>query len=49
MRIKKKYFWISACIILAAVLIVLCVGYFTGNQVTEYDGTLVNLEFPNLI
>lgn len=51
MTVKKKVFWIAALIIIAAVIIVLCVGYFIGRQPAEYDGTLVKLglEFPALL
>lgn len=51
MTVKKKFFWITAFIIISAVIIVLCVSYFTGGQASEFDGTLVDLNFeiPNLI
>jgi hypothetical protein len=50
MIFRKKVFWIAAFIVVAAIAIVLCVGYFTEGQATEFDGTLVyqNIEFPNL-
>lgn len=38
---KKKIFLITTFIIITAVVIVLCVGYFTKNPISEYDGTLV--------
>lgn len=41
MTIKKRYFWIAAFIIIAAVAIVFCVGRFNQGQATEFDGTLV--------
>jgi hypothetical protein len=51
MILKKRVFWIATFVILAAVIIVLGVSYFSGRQATEYDGTLVKsyLEFPSLI
>lgn len=42
MTIKKKIFLISALIIIAAIAIVLCVGYINGHK-SDYDGTLVQL------
>ena len=49
--VKRKFIWITAFIIVAAVIIVLCVSYFTGGKTSEFDGTLVNLnfEFPCLL
>lgn len=41
MSVKKKVFWIAALIIIAAVIVVFCVSIFTGNQASEFDGTLV--------
>lgn len=41
MSAKKKVFWIAALIIVAAIIIAVCVSYFTSNQGTEFDGTLV--------
>ncbi|MDD3173306.1 MAG: hypothetical protein PHF63_06550 [Herbinix sp.] len=51
MTVKKKVFWITTLIIITAIVIVLCVGYFIDGQPSEFDGTLVkfNLEFPRLI
>lgn len=50
MSIKKKLICITAIIIISAIIIVLCVGYFTGGESSEFDGTLVNnLEFPYLL
>ncbi|MDF2944826.1 MAG: hypothetical protein K0S01_3684 [Herbinix sp.] len=51
MTVKRRFIWITACIIIAAVIIVLCVSYYTGDKASEFDGTLVNLniEFPCLI
>jgi|GEM_PF-6664830 hypothetical protein len=40
MTVKKKVFWISTLIIIAAIAIVLCFGLI-NNHPTEYDGTLV--------
>ena len=49
MTVKKKVFWIATLIVLAAIVIVLCVSYFSEGQVSEFEGTLVELEliFPN--
>lgn len=51
MSVKKKVFWISAFIILAAIVIVICVNYIAQGQSSDFDGTLVrlNYEFPRLI
>jgi hypothetical protein len=51
MTVKKRLFWIAALIIISAIIIVLCVGYFTGGQASEFDGTLVklNIDFPTLL
>ena len=51
MTVKKKFFWIAAFIVISAVIIVLCVSYFTGGQASVFDGTLVdlNFEFPSLL
>ena len=38
---KKRILWIAALIIIAAVVIVLCVGLLTGGKPNEFDGTLV--------
>jgi hypothetical protein len=38
---KKKTFIIATFLIVAAIAIVLCVGYFTEDKKNEYDGTLV--------
>jgi len=48
MTVKKKVLWIGALIILAAIVIVLCIGYFTSGSSSSYDGTLVKVydEFP---
>lgn len=37
---RKKIIWIAAMIIIAAIAIVLCVG-FLGSHSDEFDGTLV--------
>lgn len=41
---KKKIFIIATFLIVAAIAIVLCVGYFTDDKKTEYDGTLVKFD-----
>ncbi len=48
MTVKKKVIWISGLIIVAAIIIVLCVGYFAMDNHSGYDGTLVKTydEFP---
>jgi flagellar basal body-associated protein FliL len=38
---KKKAILIATFIVIAAVAIVLCFGYFTGKPADEYDGILV--------
>lgn len=43
MTARKKVVWITACIIITAVLIVLCVELISGGKITEYDGTLVEI------
>jgi hypothetical protein len=51
MTVKRKIIWITAFIIIAAIIIVICVTYLTGGQPAEFDGTLVkfNSEFPYLL
>ncbi len=39
-RVKRVIF-ITAFLIVAAVAVVLCVNYFTGTKIDEYEGTLV--------
>jgi len=39
---KKRLIFITTFIIIAAVAIVLCVGYFSKSPVYEFDGTLVD-------
>lgn len=50
MTVKKKVLWIAGLIVLAAIVIVLCVGYFASARDTGFDGTLVKTydEFPEL-
>lgn len=40
---RKRYFIISTFIILAIVAVILCVSFFKGNKINEYDGTLVQM------
>jgi hypothetical protein len=51
MTVKKKIFWIAALIIITAIIIVLCIGYFTQGETNDYEGTLVqlNIDFPKLL
>jgi hypothetical protein len=42
MTVKKKIFWATFFVIVTAVAIVLCVGFFSGKN-TDYDGTLVKI------
>ena len=50
MTVKRKILLIAGLIILAAVTLVLCVGYFTSDNSSEFDGTLVKVydEFPTV-
>lgn len=48
MTVKRKVVWIAALIIAAAIIIVLCVGYFATGKSSSYDGTLVRLFVPQL-
>lgn len=41
MTVRKKVFWIAILIIIAAIVVVLCVGYF-NRQPSDFDGTLVD-------
>lgn len=43
MSVRKKVFWLAVLIVITAVIIVLCVGYFTGGKSSEYNGTLVKI------
>lgn len=47
---KKKLFWIVTLIVLTAIIVVICVSLFTGEHVSDFDGTLVrlNFDFPAL-
>jgi hypothetical protein len=51
MSVKKKFFWISAIVLIAAIVIVICISLLTNGQVSEFDGTLVwmNFDFPSLL
>ena len=51
MTIKKKVLWVTGLIILAAIVVVLCVGYFATDNHSAYDGTLVKTydEFPEAV
>jgi hypothetical protein len=49
MTVKRKFIWITAFIIIAAIIIVICVTYFTGGQAVEFDGTLVKLNTETII
>jgi hypothetical protein len=40
---KKKAFMITTFIIIAAVAIVICAGYFIKRSEYEFDGTLVKI------
>jgi hypothetical protein len=48
MTVKRKVLWIAGLIIVAAIIIVLCVGYFATGKSSSYDGTLVRLFVPQL-
>jgi hypothetical protein len=39
---RRKLIFIATFIIIAAVAVVLCVGYFAQSSVNEFDGTLVD-------
>lgn len=41
---RKKVVFIAMFFVIAAVAIVLCVGYFADSEKTEYDGTLVEVQ-----
>lgn len=41
---KRKVFLITTFLIIAAIVVVLFVGYFTGEKKVEYEGTLVEVE-----
>ncbi len=41
MSTKKRIFVIATCIIVVAVIIVVCVRLFTGDKSEDFDGTLV--------
>lgn len=41
---KRKLFFITTFIIIAAIAVVLFVGYFTGDKKIDYDGTLVEVQ-----
>lgn len=44
MKAWIKVFLITAMILITAVVIVVCVSLFTGQEVKDYDGTLVSME-----
>ncbi|NLO10286.1 MAG: hypothetical protein GX129_10540 [Clostridiales bacterium] len=37
---KRKIFIIATFLVIAAIAVVLCVGYFTEDKKTEFDGVL---------
>jgi hypothetical protein len=41
---KKRIFIIATFLIVTAIAVVLCVGYFTEDEKTVYDGTLAWIE-----
>lgn len=41
---KRRLFFITTFIIIAAIAVVLFVGYYTGDKKIDYDGTLVEVE-----
>lgn len=41
---KRRIFLIATFLIVTAIAIVLCVGYFTEDKKTEYNGTLAMTE-----
>lgn len=43
----KRVLLITMFIVITAVIIVICVNLFTGNQIQEYDGTLVKSSLYN--
>lgn len=45
---KKRIFIITTFLIVTAIAVVLCVGYFTDDKKTEYDGTLVKLRMEQI-
>ena len=45
---KRRIFVIATLLIVMAILVVLCVGYFTDDKLKEYDGTLVRMESVEL-
>ena len=47
MSMRKKFYFITAFILIAAVVIVICVESFTGKKTEEYDGTLVERNTDN--
>lgn len=51
MSVKKKLLWASAIILVAAIVIVICVSLLTKAQISEFNGTLVrmNFDFPRLL
>lgn len=42
MPVGRKFLLIAACIIITAIIIVICVECFSNGQPSEFDGTLVN-------
>jgi hypothetical protein len=45
---RKKTFMITTMIIIAAVAIVVCAGYFTKRPKDQFDGTFVEI-FPTVL
>lgn len=41
---KRKLFFITTFLIVAAIAVVLFVGYFKGDKDNSYDGTLVEAQ-----
>lgn len=45
---KRRFFFVATFLIIAAITLVLFVGYFTREKTTEYDGTLVEMQMEDI-
>lgn len=41
---RRRIFVIATLLLVTAIVVVLCVGYFTEDKKIQYDGTLVKIE-----
>ncbi|NLK99150.1 MAG: hypothetical protein GX271_00615 [Clostridiales bacterium] len=45
---RRRIFIVATFLVVAAIAVVLCVGYFTEEKKTDYDGILAHIEYLEL-